>query len=72
MRGATRMQIEKEVNETIEAKKASWYDVLNLVTKLYRYGAFEDEAKDLFRVFDKKDRGIVGINDIKNTLENEL
>ena len=71
-RSTTQINVENEIEDIIESKQATWNDVLNLVSKIYRQGAFNDEAQDLFRVFDKKDKGVVCTKDIKEALENEL
>ena len=60
----------------IDLNKRSAFDyetTKNVVA--YRWmkgGGKDEEAKDCFRLFDRRDRGFVGSNDIKNVIGNYL
>ena len=45
---------------------------MNIVVREFRLGAFDSEARDLFKIFDRNDKGRIGVQDIKQTLESEL
>lgn len=49
-----------------------WGDLVNIVTKRYYNGGRDQELKDTFKVFDKRDKGMTTVVDIKNSLQSRL
>lgn len=48
-------------------------DVVEMITKKWFFGkGREEEACDLFTLFDRKERGLVGLNDIKSVFNQYL
>jgi hypothetical protein len=48
-------------------------EVIDLITKKWFFGrGREEEALDMFTLFDRKERGLVGINEIKNVFNQYL
>ena len=48
-------------------------EVVEMVTKKWFYGrGREEEALDMFALFDRKERGLVGINEIKSVFNQYL
>lgn len=67
-------QIEDEISNQFENKQTfSLSDVVEMITKKWFYGkGREEEAFDLFTLFDRKQRGLVGLNDIKGVFNQYL
>lgn len=71
----TSKDFEKELtNNGIDLSRNTieWGDLVNIVTKRYYQGGRDQELKDTFKVFDKRDKGITTVSDIKNSLQSRL
>jgi len=58
-------EIEDEITSTYDAEKDSFglSEVIEMITKKWFFGrGREEEALDMFALFDRKERGLVGIN----------
>ena len=49
-----------------------WQELLDIVTRKYYDGGREQEIRDTFKIFDKRDRGSATIADIKKALQEKL
>ena len=49
-----------------------WNELVNIVTKRYYQGGRDQELKDTFKVFDRREKGSTTINEIKNALQSKL
>ncbi|OMJ78580.1 hypothetical protein SteCoe_21558 [Stentor coeruleus] len=71
----TSKDFEKElISHDIDTKRTSleWNEVLNIVTKRYYSGGREQEIKDTFKIFDRRDRGTTTVAEIKAALQSKL
>ena len=46
--------------------------MLNIVTRRYYQGGREQEIKDTFKIFDRKDRGVTTVAEIRAALQSKL
>ena len=67
-------EIEDEISNHHDNKETfSLSDVVEMITKKWFFGkGREEEAFDLFTLFDRKERSLVGLNDIKNVFNQYL
>ena len=49
-----------------------WNELLAIVTKKYYEGGREQEIRDTFRIFDKRDKGSASIAEVKAALQSKL
>ena len=71
----TSKDFEKELNNNgidLSRNTIEWGDLVNIVTKRYYQGGRDQELKDTFKVFDKRDKGTTTVSDIKNSLQSRL
>lgn len=71
----TSKEFEKELgNNGVDLSKTTieWNELVNIVTKRYYQGGRDQELKDTFKVFDKREKGVTTITDIKNSLQSRL
>jgi Ca2+-binding EF-hand superfamily protein len=71
----TSKDFEKELNShDIDTKRTSleWNELLNIVTRKYYQGGREQEIKDTFKIFDRRDRGTTTVAEIKSALQSKL
>ena len=68
-------EIEDEITSSFDGEKDSFSlsEVIEMVTKKWFFGrGREEEALDMFALFDRKERGLVGINEIKSVFNQYL
>ena len=68
-------EIEDEITSSFDGEKDSFSlsEVVDMVTKKWFFGrGREEEALDMFALFDRKERGLVGINEIKSVFNQYL
>ena len=71
----TSKDFEKELTaHDIDTKRTSleWNELLNIVTKKYYQGGREQEIKDTFKIFDRKEKGSTTVAEIKAALSSKL
>jgi Ca2+-binding EF-hand superfamily protein len=68
MKNATRKEIEDEIYAVVETDKADWNDLLVIVGKKYKTAGSESEIRDLWRIFDKRERGHSNPSEIRQLL----
>ena len=59
-------------NELSSQSRASLTDVKNLVAKIWYEGGAEQEQKELYHIFDKKEKGAISIDEMKSVLHAKL
>lgn len=68
-----RKDLEKIIQEFIGSPlRVELKDVERIATKIWYEGGQEHERKELFRMFDKKDRGSTTMDEIKNVLQSRV
>jgi Ca2+-binding EF-hand superfamily protein len=72
MKNATRKEIEDEIYSVCESDKADWNDLLMIVGKKYKQAGSESEIRDLWKIFDKRDRGYSNPNEMRQILGGHL
>ena len=72
MKNATRKEIEDDIFRVVDGDKAEWTDLLKIISAKYALGGAEGEIRDLFRIFDKRERGYSNPNELKNKLKEHL
>ncbi len=67
-------EIEDEISNAYSGKDTFMLgEVMELITKKWFHGrGREEEAAEMFNLFDKKDKGKININDIKNVFNQYL
>jgi Ca2+-binding EF-hand superfamily protein len=67
-------EIEDEISSVHQDKDSfSLSEVIDLITKKWFFGrGREEEALDMFALFDRKEKGLVGLNEIKNVFNQYL
>jgi len=67
-------EIEDEIKSAHQDKDSfSLVEVMDLITKKWFFGrGREEEAMDMFALFDRKEKGLVGINEIKSVFNQYL
>jgi Ca2+-binding EF-hand superfamily protein len=71
----TSKDFEKElISHDIDPKRTflDWNELLSIVTRRYYQGGREQEIKDTFKIFDRKDRGTTTVVEIRNALQSKL
>ena len=71
----TSKEFEKELsNNGVDTSKSTieWNELVMMVTKRYYQGGRDQEVKDTFKVFDKREKGSTTMNEIKNSLQARL
>ena len=68
MKNSSRKEIEDEIFRVVDKDQADWNDLLAIISKAYSRGGDVEEIRDLFRIFDKRDRGHANPKDLKNKL----
>lgn len=71
----TSKEFEKELTANgidLSRNTIEWSDLVSIVTKRYYNGGRDQELKDTFKVFDKRDKGMTTVSDIKNSLQSRL
>lgn len=71
----TSKDFEKELtSHNIDTKRTylDWNELLEIVTKRYYSGGREQEIKDTFKIFDRRDRGSTSVSEIKSALQSKL
>ena len=71
----TSKDFEKELmNHEIDGRRThlEWNELLNIVTRRYYQGGKEQEVKDTFKIFDRRDRGTTTVAEIKAALQSKL
>ena len=71
----TNKDFEQELrNHEIDTKRTylEWNELLNIVTRKYYNGGREQEIKDTFKIFDRRDRGTTTVAEIKAALQSKL
>ena len=71
----TSKDFEKElISHDIDTKRTylEWNELLNIVTRRYYQGGREQEIKDTFKIFDRKDRGVTTVAEIRAALQSKL
>lgn len=72
MKTASRKEIEDEIFRVVEKDQAEWNDLLAIVSRKYSRGGAEEEIRDLFKIFDKRERGHSTPHEIKSKLTQHL
>jgi Ca2+-binding EF-hand superfamily protein len=72
MKNATRKEIEDEIYAVCESDKADWNDLLTIVGKKYKQTGSESEIRDLWTIFDKRDRGYSNPGELRQILSTHL
>ena len=72
MKNSSRKEIEDEIFRVVDGEKADWNNLLEIISKAYARGGSEEEIRDLFRIFDRRDRGHATPKDIKSKLQQHL
>ena len=62
------------MSHEIDTKRTylEWNELLNIVTRRYFQGGKEQEMKDTFKIFDRRDRGTTTVAEIKAALQSKL
>lgn len=71
----TSKDFEKELmSHDIDTKRTylEWNELLSIVTRKYYAGGKEQEMKDTFKIFDRRDRGTTTVSEIKAALQSKL
>jgi Ca2+-binding EF-hand superfamily protein len=71
----TSKEFEKELaNNGVDSSKNSieWGQLVSIVTKRYHQGGREQELKDTFKIFDRREKGSTSVSEIKNSLQSRL
>ena len=71
----TNKEFDKELaNNGIDLSKNTieWNELVSLVTRRYYQGGRDQELKDTFKVFDRREKGTTSMNEIKNSLQSRL
>lgn len=71
----TSKDFEKELSANgvdLNKNTIEWTELVNIVTRRYYQGGRDQELKDTFKVFDKRDRGVTTMSEIKNSLQSRL
>jgi Ca2+-binding EF-hand superfamily protein len=71
----TSKEFEKELSSSgvdLSRNTIEWSELVSIVTKRYYQGGRDQELKDTFKVFDKREKGATTVNEIKNSLQSRL
>ncbi|CAG9314906.1 unnamed protein product [Blepharisma stoltei] len=71
----TSKDFEKELqSHDIDPRRTylEWNELLNIVTRRYHQGGREQEIKDTFKIFDKREKGYANVSDIRAALQSKL
>lgn len=71
----TSKEFEKELTSNgvdLAKNTIEWTELVTMVTRRYYQGGRDQELKDTFKVFDKREKGITSMNEIKNSLQTRL
>ena len=71
----TSKEFEKELSSNgVDLSKSTieWTELVNIVTKRYYQGGRNQELKDTFKVFDRREKGSATVGEIKNALQSRL
>lgn len=71
----TSKDFEKELlSHDIDPKRTSleWNELLNIVTHKYYHGGREQEIRDTFKIFDRREKGSTTVSEIKAALQSKL
>jgi Ca2+-binding EF-hand superfamily protein len=71
----TKKDFERELaNNDIDPKRTylEWNELLNIVTKRYHNGGKEQEIRDTFKIFDRREKGVTTLSDMKAALTSKL
>jgi Ca2+-binding EF-hand superfamily protein len=71
----TSKEFEKELDSNgvdISRNLIEWNQLVAIVTKRYYDGGREQELKDTFKIFDRREKGTTSVNEIKNSLQTRL
>jgi Ca2+-binding EF-hand superfamily protein len=64
---------ELDLNGIDQSKNTiEWNELVSMVTRRYYQGGRDQELKDTFKIFDKREKGAVSLNEIKNSLQSRL
>ena len=71
----TSKEFEKELDTNgvdLSKNTIEWNELVNIVTKRYYQGGKDQELKDTFKIFDRREKGTTTVNEIKNSLQSKL
>ena len=71
----TSKEFEQELlNNNIDPRRnfLEWNELLGIVTRRYHSGGREQEIKDTFKIFDKREKGQTTVSEIKSALQSKL